>query len=192
MTAKALVLLGYSGTGKDTLANLAIARYGDSVGNCKFGEFNKRIAAAAINVPPSYFEDKHWRVTHDVLKTEFDVDSHLHLSPFDLLSILYVGGTSNTEAGRHWRACYQNYTIAKAKQYKLPVFTDIRHPSEFSRVRAEFDTCVVELLVPTIQPGANDTHLPLGTPGNLQLHRQPTPQATFETLLEITNTYWNN
>ena len=191
---RALVLLGYSGAGKDTLANLAIARYGDSVGNCKFGEFNKRIAALALNVPPSYFEDKHWRITHNVLKTEFNVDSHVHLSPFDLLSVLFVGGSSNTEVGIHWQRCYQNYTINKAAHYKLPIFTDIRHPNELACVKGCYDTLVVELLVQDSTPNTNDRSIPMGTSGSKRLFRERTEpaQVTFERLLQITNNYWNN
>lgn len=190
---RALVLLGYSGTGKDTLANLAIARYGDSVGNCKFGEFNKRIAALALSVPPSYFEDKHWRVTHDVLSCEFDVDSHIHLSPFDLLSVLFVGGNSNTEVGAHWRQCYQNYTISKAGYYKLPVFTDIRSETELVKVKSCFDACVVFIDCPWITPATNDVNVVYLATNAIWLTRSRSEQVqtTFERLLTLTNTYWN-
>lgn len=193
---RALVLLGYSGTGKDTLANLAITRYGDSVGNCKFGEFNKRIAALALNVPPSYFEDKHWRQTHDVLATEFDLDTSYHLSPFDLLSVLFVGGNSNTPVGEHWRACYQSYTITKAKQnYMLPIFTDVRSQSELMKVKGNFDTCVVYLDCPWIPEGTNDTNVTDMVTSNsvwfLKRERDESAVVTFMRLLEITNDHWN-
>ena len=191
MTAKkALVLIGYSGSGKDTLTRMAQARF-VGVGNCKFGEFNKLVAALALGVAPSCFEDKHWRVTENILHTQFGMDNDYHLSPLDLLSVLFVGGTSNTPVGEHWRHCYQSYTIAKAKTFDTPVFTDIRHPSELAKVRGEFDACVVKLQTFHLAPAANDTYIEELRCDKVITRHQSTPAtSTFEELLTITNPYW--
>jgi hypothetical protein len=191
---RALVLLGYSGSGKDTLTNLAQNRlYG--VGNCKFGDFNKRIVAEALSVPRSYMEDKQWRTEHDVLHSFGVENCSYHLSPFDILSILFEGGTSQTPAAHHYRKCYQAYTLHKARAYKLPVFTDIRHHSELMAVKGEFDTCVVFINVPWLPPSPNDGNIrelaKLPKVQHLVRHAVEPSYATFERLLEITNNYWN-
>lgn len=192
---RALVLLGYSGTGKDTLVRMAQAAY-DGIGNCKFGEFNKRIVAELLGVPLSYMEDKQWRERYDILKQHFGVDTSYHMSPFDLLSTLFVGGTSYTPAGEHHRSCYQSYTIAKAHEHKLPIFTDIRHYSELMKVKGNFHTCVVYIDAHWIKPAANDGNVRelAKLPKVKHLVRMPhdLPSATFDRLLEITNNYWND
>lgn len=190
---KALVLLGFSGAGKDTLCNMAQARF-VGVGNCKFGAFNKLLVANALGVAPSAFEDKQWRSNTNLLTTEFGLpDSGLHLSPLDVLSALFVGGSSDTEAGRHYRECYQSYTITKARAFASPVFTDVRHESEILAVREAFDTCVVNLLVPGLEPSINDTHvLKLAdTYANNWLVRGSSPSETFQELLTYTEDYWS-
>ena len=181
---KALVLLGYSGAGKDTLVKLAQARFGSHVGNCKFGEFNKRLVASICDVPLSYMEDKHWRSTHNLMRTAFGTPE-ASLTPFELLTSLFVGGTSNEPH----RLAYQKFTVAQAKRFQCPVFTDIRHRSELTLVQQEFETSVVFISCKWLQPSVNDTYIDeLASDASYQwLTRSPdhTPQQTFETLLEM-------
>lgn len=185
---QALVLLGYSGAGKDTLVKLLQARFGKEVGNCKFGEFNKRLVANMCNVPLSYMEDKHWRTTHNVMRTEFGTPQAT-LTPFDLLTLLFQAGSSDSLAALTHRTAYQKFTIARAAQFRCPVFTDIRHPTELELVQQTFDASLIYIDCEHLQPSANDTYIleMAFIPECRWLLRKQhdTPMHTLETLLEM-------
>jgi len=144
-----LVLLGYSGAGKDTLASLLEREFpGCSI--VKFAALIKKLVAKLWGVDPSLLEDKQWR-----LATHFILDGHpIKLTPMDLLSALYHGAP-------HSNLALANIEVALASipAGSFPVFTDIRRQLELDAVFRFFQPRIVWLSRPNVGPGPNDHEL---------------------------------
>lgn len=148
----ALVLTGYSGVGKDTLANLLAARY-CGITIHKFSGFTKSLVASALSVPKSYLEDKHWRTTHSFGK-DWDLESHF--SPLDLLALLFQATELNTPEAQRLKALNVEYCTKLALHCHKPIFTDVRRELEMSAVQDHFQTTVVHLTRDGVKQGVSD------------------------------------
>jgi hypothetical protein len=179
----ALVLLGYHGVGKDTLCTLLQSRFSD-VGNIKFGSLNKRLVAEVFNLCPSYLEDRDFRATFDCMKTFGYTGCKLSL--IDLLDVLFQGMQSSTPAAANLSAACHRYALEQAKEYELPVFTDIRNWSEIQAVLDNFDAVVVWLRDDSIEAGLSDDHIDAiaEAHANVVQHRLAgSPLSTLEELV---------
>jgi hypothetical protein len=152
----ALVLLGYHGIGKDTIARMVETDY-KGVGNVKFGALNKRMVAEIFNFCPSYLENHDFRSTFDCMET-YGIGGQ-KLSPLDLLNVMFSGMQADTSAARNLSSACHAYTLQVAEAYALPVFTDIRNMSEMEAVADKFDKVVVHLRDLSLQPGLGDSNV---------------------------------
>lgn len=168
MKPPALVLIGYSGVGKDTLANLLAARY-SGISIHKFSGFTKSLVAASLDVPKSYLEDKNWRSTHNFGK---DWDLEVHFSPLDLLALLFQATELDSPEAERLKALNVEYCIKLALQCTKPIFTDVRRDHEMSALQNHFSTTVVYLTRDNISQGVSDSFVDaLATYyADLQLH----------------------
>lgn len=151
-----LVLLGHHGVGKDTLCGMMqAARPG--VVNAKFGALNKRFVAEMLNVGPSALEDREWRSGHNLMQT-FGVPNQ-SLSPLDLLNVLYQGLQSSSPSADRLRAAHTAYTLQKAKEGKLAVFTDVRNEHEMLAIYTEFNPVVIYIRDNLVPPSEGDENV---------------------------------
>lgn len=144
----ALVLLGYSNTGKDTIAALLSSRF-TGVTNAKFSALTKQILADVCGVPVSMMEDRQWREN-----TRLYVNGvQTTLTPFDLLTALYHGapGTNLASANAEW--------TLKSIGDSFPVFTDVRRVAEFNCVTAHYNPLVIFLTRDDAEPAVNDKEI---------------------------------
>lgn len=149
----ALVLIGYSGVGKDTLASLLSARY-SGITIHKFSGFTKSLVASALYVPKSYLEDKRWRTTHNFGKN-WDLDCHF--SPLDLLALLFQATELDSPEAERLKAINVEYCIKLALQCCKPIFTDVRREHEMSALQNHFSTTVVHLTREGNKQGVSDS-----------------------------------
>jgi hypothetical protein len=152
MKPPALVLIGYSGVGKDTLANLLAARY-SGISTHKFSGFTKSLVASALSVPKSYLEDKSWRTTHNFGK-DWDLESHF--SPLDLLALLFQATELDTPEAQRLKDMNVEYCIKLALQCSKPIFTDVRREHEMRALQQHFSPFVVYIERKGINPGVSD------------------------------------
>lgn len=141
----ALVLLGYSNTGKDTIAALLTNRF-TGVTNAKFSALTKQMLADVCNVPVDMMEDRQWREN-----TRLYVNGkQINVTPFDLLTALYHGapGTNLASANAEW--------TLKSIGDSFPIFTDIRRVLEFNCVTSHYRPLVIFLTRDDNEPGVND------------------------------------
>lgn len=120
---RALVLLGNSGVGKDTLAALlAQENPVRKTFNAKFSAFAKGLVADALQVPVSRWEDKNWRNTR----------IYGSLTPLDLLQVLYFGSLGDSNPSYRFQQACLSYISNRIYVQKpdLVVFTDLRKPEE--------------------------------------------------------------
>jgi hypothetical protein len=154
----AVVLLGYSGVGKDQIANAIIAGlpHGFSV-NAKFGKFAKILTANAFYCTPVELEDKTFRNLNlymSVINSSSFRDWKTSLSPMDVLTALFQSNSPKImQAGI-------DYCLTRAMQYPLVFFTDVRRMEEFKAVQDEFsNVLVLRLIRPYIEAGTNDNQI---------------------------------
>ena len=148
----ALVLIGYSGVGKDTLANLLAARYvGMSIH--KFSGFTKSLVASALCVPKPYLEDKVWRTAHSFGK-DWDLESRF--SPLDLLALLFQATALDTPEAARLNAINVEYCMKLALKCAKPIFTDVRRVQEMSTLQDHFSTTVILLTRDGVTEGVSD------------------------------------
>jgi hypothetical protein len=142
MSINALVLLGFSGAGKDTIAS-----HFPSSSNIKFSALTKLLVARAFGVEEEKLEDKEWRNTSSL----FISGEQISLSAFDLLSALYHGAPSTrlAQANIEW-------AMKQAKASPFPIFTDVRRVLEMKAVVEAFTPLVVFLSRQGVKPAAND------------------------------------
>jgi len=142
LKVNALVLLGVSGSGKDTIAS----QFPSST-NIKFAALTKEIVARVWGVDADKLEDKEWRNESSLLIG----GKQISLSPFDLLSALYHGApyTKLSKANIE-------LAIEKAKASSFPIFTDVRRVLELEAVVQHFFPYVVLLRRPFTFPSPND------------------------------------
>lgn len=152
MKPPALVLIGYSGVGKDTLANLLAARY-RGITIHRFSGFTKSLVASALCVPKSYLEDKAWRTSHNFGK-DWDLESHF--SPLDLLALLFQATELDTPEAKRLKAINVEYCIKLALKCSKPIFTDVRRSHEMSVLHDHFSPCVVQITRDGITEGVSD------------------------------------
>ena len=151
----ALVLLGYSGVGKDTLAGL-LQYHQPRTTVHKFSAFTKALVSSALDVPKSYLEDKVWRTTHNV-GSPYELSSLL--TPLDLLVLLFQATELNTPEGTALKLANLEFTLSEALQAPAPVFTDVRRLIELNAVQEHFSPTVVFLEREGVASGAADGNL---------------------------------
>ena len=145
MSYNALVLLGYSGVGKDTIANLLITDDKRKV-NVKFSALTKRLIERAFDYPTGALEDKQQRVEPLELNREL-----YELNAMDLLTALFTSGNSRVEqAGL-------TYALRSIKPGQFPVFTDVRRRQEAYAIAYNFNPLVLYLVRDDIFPSVNDS-----------------------------------
>jgi hypothetical protein len=145
MSINALVLLGFSGAGKDTIAS-----HFPNSSNIKFSALTKNLAARVFGVEADKMEDKEWRNTCSLSLN----GEQISLSAFDLLSALYHGAPSTrlAQANIEW-------AMKQAKASTFPIFTDVRRVLEMKAVVEAFTPLVVLLSRPGATPTANDKEI---------------------------------
>lgn len=134
---KAIVILGYSGVGKDTLAQSLIKAHPSMFQVVKFSGLAKEIVAEFFIEPIAKLEDKEWRVK---------VDSYYGFSPLDLLIVLYHG---KSHVDSFAQACIHNaFRDAATFPDRISLFTDVRVQHELESVLqmyGEDNTFVISL-----------------------------------------------
>jgi hypothetical protein len=142
MSITALVLLGVSGAGKDTIAS-----HFPNSSNIKFSALTKILVARAFGVEEEKLEDKEWRNTSSLSIN----GEQIFLSAFDLLSALYHGAPSTrlAQANIEW-------AMKQAKASTFPIFTDVRRVLEMKAVVEAFTPLVILLSRPGATPTTND------------------------------------
>lgn len=140
---RAIVLLGYSGSGKDTIAEYLHNSYGFT--NVKFGRMHKEITAYIFNCDLSQLEDKKWRRAH---KHEL-----FGFTPLEFLTVLFQGYTASSS----YVNCLHKYTLSLTDDC-FPVFTDIRNECELN-VIAHLNPLVIRLVRDSVEPDVNDNYI---------------------------------
>jgi len=152
----AIVLLGYSGVGKDTIANLLISQYANLV-NVKFSGLTKDLLASAFRVPRDWLDgqdrEPKWR--------EQNLRLHgveIGITPLDLLVTLYRG------AGKYDKLHQANikYALDSIPTGAIPVFTDVRRSAEMCAVYEKYgveETQVIYLSRSGVSQGLADDFL---------------------------------
>lgn len=150
MELKALVLLGYRNTGKDSICKALQESY-SNIHNAKFGAYNKELAAHLTMCGVQKFEDKQWR--------EQPMFSDHSFKPTDLLNALFAF----TKVNKNHRKTVYTDTFGKIPFSSLPVFTDIRREEELNEVIGYYGSnCVVVFWLNRIgqEPSEGDEDLP--------------------------------
>lgn len=137
----AIVLLGYSGVGKDTTFAVLNQLLQGSLTNAKFSLLPKQLVADILGVPVQQIEDR--RVRED--KCIYG------LSPNDILTVLFRGCTDDMTKA------HLDYAFDNIDNTKIPVFTDIRRFNEANAVNERYNNPVYFLLwSPKVDCGVND------------------------------------
>lgn len=145
----AIVILGYSGVGKDTLANMLAEDIAEVV-NAKFGAFNKEIVATLFKVPATFLDDHEWRTTAKLVVA----GKISKVTAFDLLTALFRGSKGTPLEQEHLQ-----HTLSLCKGC-IPVFTDIRRITEFDAVIENYNPLVIYLSRANVVTGTNDHDIP--------------------------------
>lgn len=141
MIYDAIVLLGYSGVGKDTTFAALDARHPGTYTNAKFGALAKQLTAIIYDCPPKALENKDFRTQ----------TRRFGLTPLDVLTVLYKGCTPElTEA-------HVNYCLVNIEPELIPVFTDVRRMQEAKAVESHYSRPLfVYLWSSNVSEGIND------------------------------------
>lgn len=144
MKLDAIVLLGYSGVGKDTTFAALDSLCPHVFTNVKFGRLAKELTAKAFDIDVSELEDKELR--------KQGRHNWCGLSPLDLLTVLYRGITPELTKA------HISYALMSVNQDYIPVFTDIRRHEEAEAVKQTYSNVSwVYLWGSGIEPGVNDS-----------------------------------
>lgn len=141
MKHDAIVLLGYSGVGKDTaFAELNNRRRGKYT-NVKFGLLAKTLVANILGIQVQQLEDRQLRESKVIYG----------LSPNEILTVLFRGCTpALTEA-------HLSYAFDNLDDDKLPVFTDVRRWNEAEAINERYSNPLYFLLwCNQVECGDND------------------------------------
>lgn len=148
MSSYALVLLGYSGIGKDTIFREINASFPSCAINVKFSALSKRLVADAFGVGSYTLEDKEFRSTYKY--TNF-----VPLTPMDLITVLFKGSEqvpAFIQAGMDYVSLQLDAACGD-----VPVFTDVRRHAELEFIRDKFTRVdFVALSSPNVDAGVND------------------------------------
>lgn len=184
----ALVLLGYSKSGKDTIANLLSQKYVGVV-NAKFSLLTKEILSRLFKVPVSMMEDRQWRSTA-LLEHN---GQRINLTPMDLLTALFHGAPK-CNLGKANVA----YTLQQV-QGLFPVFTDVRRLYEWNAILEHYRPLVILLENKQTEEGENDGEIKqvweeARTTADIkscciEILPTHTPETTFAQILNILSVY---
>ena len=174
MKHDAIVILGFSGAGKDTTFAALNSAHPGRFTNVKFGALAKQLTANALGISLSVTEDKELR----------KLPSNYGISAFDLLTVLFQGcNESLTEA--HIR-----YALDNISHDKIPVFTDVRRSVEAYAICREFRNPLFLWLMTTHAiSDVNDKEI-MSIVHNFCthiIHRLDTPESTVKTIEAILN-----
>lgn len=178
-----LVLLGYSGAGKDTIASALSSLYPGLTANVKFSELTKRIIANLYGVEYEKLNDKDWRST-----APLSIDSTLtRVTPLDLLTALFKGSP-----GTQLHQENIEFALSRIPQHTLPIFTDVRRTHEFHCITQS--VCMVytvHLRADFLGAGTNDGDVDAiareaKTLVTLHRHRDTTVDDSVNQLLDYT------
>jgi hypothetical protein len=145
----AIVLLGVSGAGKDTIAQRLLQDY-NQLKLVKFSALPKLIVASLFKATVENLENKEWRTTQ---KLELG-DYSFSVTPFDLLTSLFKGSHGTALA-----TAQIEYALNNIGDGNIPVFTDTRRKQEFDEVCKLFNPIVIYLSRTDLDPGVNDGEL---------------------------------
>lgn len=146
MKYNALVLLGYSGVGKDTMANMLCKTSGCV--NSKFGELPKRLACNLLTLP--YSRD----LVESKANRESAVAGFYGLSLMDVLTVLYKGSQDSEPMLKAIR----QFTFDKIGA-DVPIFTDVRRQTELDAINERYQPLVIRLVRSDVGLGVNDSQL---------------------------------
>lgn len=142
----AIVLLGFSGVGKDTTFVELYSRYPDKFANVKFSSLAKAIVAKVLDCSLCDLEDKSFR--------NKDLGHWSGMTPMDLITVLYRGCTPESTKA------HIKYALASYDCSRIPVFTDIRRLEEAKAVNECFSNPMyVYLWSNVVDGGVNDSEV---------------------------------
>jgi hypothetical protein len=127
---KAIVLLGYRNSGKDSVFKALDERI-SGLRNIKFGAFNKTLVAELLEVPVSWMEDKTWR----------NEPYFYGVTPLELIDALFV----YSDTSEKFQQKIDETSLVEVGTGEVLVFTDIRRERELSAVYNKYgvnETCV--------------------------------------------------
>jgi hypothetical protein len=126
-----VILLGFHGVGKDTLAN-RLCEADPTYVNVKFSQYPKSVLAAALDVPVNWLEDKTYR-SSPISK------DHPDISPLTLLNLMYHGRKSLPAFSQKTI----DSTLDSIPKSSIPVFTDVRNLLELGEVLSKFSATLI-------------------------------------------------
>lgn len=149
-TFNSLILAGFSGVGKDTLARMLTKDY-PQVHNVKFSSLTKDIFANTFRVPRSWLDgldsEPKWRE-----QPLYAQGKLTKVTPYQLLASLLYGGD---RTGLNKLSV--DYALENIPKDSFPVFTDIRRPEEYEAVtKAGYNPLFIYLRRDDVKPGEAD------------------------------------
>lgn len=147
----AIVLIGNSGVGKDTVANMLIRDYPGVFVNVKFSSLTKAIFAQLGFTEAQVNGTDKEKVREQTLVIN---DKETGVSLLDLLVSLFHGShkTNLHRANITW-------ALNSIPSGSIPIFTDVRRADEMQAVRKNYTPLVIKLYSPDIIPGAADAEI---------------------------------
>lgn len=131
MTNVNVIVMGYSGSGKDTAYRYLASKYPGLAHNVKFPTLAKQRLAAYMQVPVSFMEDREWRTKTYVPGTDRTVLQFL-IDTYHVFRVLEPD---------HWPA-----KVLSDLPQGIRVFTDVRSPAEATQIMSKLDPAHTFLL----------------------------------------------
>lgn len=154
----AVILLGYHGVGKDTLANRLIKDNSAFV-NIKMSKMYKDLLQHTLGLTEAEINGTDLAKVREApisICANIGEELNFPFSALDILNLLFQGSRVDSR----FVDSHVTYALDSIPEGKIPVFTDIRRIEEYEAVCRNFNPVIIFLKDKDVPPGDTDGNIP--------------------------------